>query len=116
MLYYLQDGALPQDEKSARQIVAESKQHDIIDSIYHFENSAFPGRWCIVVPERLCPDLLEEAHAGCFAAHFAEKKVYDRLRRAVWWKGMRADVRRFCRGCLVCASCKGARRTFKPPL
>ena len=116
MLYYLQDGALPEDEKSARRIVVESKQHDIIDGVLHFENSAFPGCWCIVVPEQLRPDLLEEAHAGCFAAHFAEK-VYDHLCQTVWWKGMmRADVRRFCRGCLVCASHKGARRTFKLPL
>ena len=29
---------------------------------------------------------------------------------------MRADVRRYCRGCLPCASRKGTRRTFKPPL
>ena len=108
MLYYY--------DKSARRIVVETKQHDIIDGVLHFENIAFPGHWCIVVPEQLRPDLLEEAHAGCFAAHFAEK-VYDHLCQTVWWKGMmRADVRRFCRGCLVCASHKGARRTFKLPL
>ena len=116
MLHYLQDGTLPEDEKLAKRIVAESKQYDIIDDILHFENSAFPNRWCIVVPEHLRSEILQEAHAGCFAAHFAEKKVYDRLRRNVWWKGMKADVRRHCRSCLICASRKGAKRTFKPPL
>ena len=37
------------------------------------------------------------------AGHFSAKKVYDRLRRHYWWKGMRADVYHFCRKCLVCA-------------
>ena len=68
------------------------------------------------MPGQLRPEVLQEAHAGCFAAHFAEKKVYDRLRRSVWWKGMKADVRRHCRSCLVCASRKGTRGTLKPPL
>ena len=57
--------------------------------------------------------LLQEAHAGCFAGHFAFKKVYDHLRRCYWWKGMRADVHHFCRSCFVCASRKGP---FRPPL
>ena len=31
--------------------------------------------------------------------HLAEKKVFDRLRRYVWWPGMRNDVHTFCRSC-----------------
>ena len=116
MLCYIQEGTLPDDEKSSKRMVAESKQYDVIDGVLHFENSHFPNRWCIVVPEQLRPEVLQEAHAGCFAGHLAEKKVYDRLRRSVWWKGMKADVRRHCRSCLVCASRKGGKRTFKPPL
>ena len=60
-------------------MVSESKQYDIIDGVLHFENSTFPNRWCIVVPNQLRSDVLQEAHAGCLAAHFAENKVYDRL-------------------------------------
>lgn len=116
MIRYLLNHELPDDASTARRLVAESKQFEMIDGVLHFENPAFPGRWCIVVPEKLREDVLEEAHGGCFAAHFAERKVYDRLRRNVWWKGMKADVRRFCRGCLVCASRKGARKTYRPPL
>ena len=116
MLHYLQDGTLPEDEKLAKWMVSESKQYDIIDGVLHFENSAFPNLWRIVVPDQLHSDVLQEAHAGCFAAHFAEKTVYDRLRQSIWWQGMKADVRRHCRSCLVCASRKGVRKTFKPPL
>ena len=110
---YLEDGTLPDDKKLAKRIVIESQQYDIIDGVLHFENRSFPGRWCLVVPQ---PLLMEEAHSGCFAAHLAERKVYDRLRRTVWWKGMRSDVRKWCRSCLICASRKSTRRTCKPPL
>ena len=41
MFLYLQDGALPEDEKLAKRIVAESK-HDVIDGVLQFENGAFP--------------------------------------------------------------------------
>ncbi len=65
---------------------------------------------------RICIPVLQEAHAGCFAGHFAFKKVDDCLRRYYWWKGMRADVHHFCRSCLVCVSRKGPGRSFWPPL
>ena len=41
-----------------------------------------------------------------------EKKVYNKLRRHVWWRGMRNDVHIFCRACSECSSWK----TFRPPL
>ena len=59
---------------------------------------------------------MKEAHCSCFGGHLSERKVYSQLRRYVWWHGMRKDVRRFCRGCLVCASRKSTRQTFMPPL
>ena len=33
-----------------------------------------------------------------------------------WWKGMQADVRRYCRSCLICASRKGPGRALHPRL
>ena len=45
-------------------------------------------------------ELIREAHGGCFAGHLSEKKVYNRLRRYAWWRGMRADVQRHCRDVL----------------
>ena len=83
MLGYLRDGSLPADEM-ARKIVLESKQFGLCDVLYH-DNPAFRGRWCVVAPRCLHGDVLSGAHAGCFAGHFAERKVYDRLRRYFWW-------------------------------
>ena len=70
----------------------------------------------MVVPQDLRTELLTEAHSGKFSGHFAERRVYDLLRRRYWWKGMHADVKRHCRSCLTCATRKGTGRAFKPPL
>ena len=116
MLQYLTDKILPCDKAAATTIVMESKHYDLMDGVLRFENPAFPKRWCVVVPQELKQQTLEEAHGGCFAGHFSENKVYDRLRRYAWWKGMRADVRRYCRGCLVCVSRRGPGKGLRPPL
>ena len=58
---------------------------------------------------------MEKAHTG-YAGHFSEKKVYDRLHRYYWWKGVRSDVCHFCGGCLPCAAKKGPGRSTRPPL
>ena len=115
MIEYLQTGALPDSDKDARRLVMESRLFQELDGVLYFENKTL-NKLCIVVPEKYRDALLEEAHAGRFAGHLGDKKVYDRLRRYYWWRGMRGDVRKFCRSCLVCASRKGTRKTFRPPL
>ena len=112
----MRDRLLLDDELANCKVVLESKQFEVVDDVLYHENPAFPDRSCIVVPECLRHTLLKESHCGRFAGHLSEKKVYDRLRRHVWWKGMRNDVHKFCRGCLECASWKGGRRTCRPPL
>ena len=113
---YVEKQVLPTDEKVARRIVLESEHYEVIQGVLHYEPSAFPGRLCVVVPRSLRDTLLQEGHASCFAGHLSTKKVYDRLRRHYWWKGMRADVHKFCRKCLVCASRKGPGHAVRPPL
>ena len=58
----------------------------MVDGVLYRENPVSSGRWCVVVPKEFRVALLEEAHQGHFAGHLAAKKVYDRLRRLVWWR------------------------------
>ena len=116
MINYLRNGELPEDDKSARSIVFESSKFELDGGVLYYENPAFPRRHCVVVPVSLCSRIMEEAHSSCFGGHFGERKIYDRLRRFVWWRGMKAAVKRFCRGCLVCATRKGRKPTFRPYL
>ena len=113
MIELLECGTLPPDEKLARKLVLEQDQYD---EILHHENPANPGYWRVVVPKSLQQNVLEEAHSGRFAGHFAERRVYDTLKKSCWWKGMRAAVRRHCRSCLTCATRKGTGRASRPPL
>ena len=116
MLVYLTDGKLSEDDKTAQRIVLESKQFFVMEGVLHREEPLFPGQHCVVVPASLRADLLTQAHQGRFVGHLAEKKVYDRLRRYVWWRGMRGDIHDHCQSCLVCVSRKGGHRCLKPPL
>ena len=106
LIEYLETGKLPAGEQTSKKIVIESPKFDLIDGVLYFE---YPSshQWCIVVPKHLRPMLLEEAHSGQFAGHFAENKVYDCLCRYYWWKGIHSDIRRHCRGCLACVTRKG---------
>lgn len=116
IIAYLNNGSLPNDEKRARNLVLETSQYDLVDGFLRCENPVIPGSWRVVVPKELRKPLLEEAHSGRFAGHFFEKRIYETLRKQVWWPGMRADTRRHCRSCLVCASRKGTGRVSHPPL
>lgn len=113
---YLHSDVLPAEENIAQRIVTENDRYHLIQGVLHYEPPAFIGRLCLVVPKQLRLTLLQEGHASCFSGHFSAKKVYDRLRRHYWWKGMRTDVYHFCRKCLVCASRKGPGRPIRPPL
>ena len=111
-MQYHSHGLLPDDQKVARKIVLESQHYEMINGVLHHENPNQPGRWCVVVPTKLCSQLLTEAHAGCFGGHFSEKKVYDKIRRNYWWYGLRRDVRKFCRSCLSCVTRQGPGHSY----
>ena len=113
---YLEDGKLPENEQNARRVVLESEKMEVMDGVLHHDSAADQLQWCIVVPTELRPSLISEAHAGLFSGHLSERKVYDRLHHRFWWRGMRADVRRFCRGYLNCVSRRGPGQALHPPL
>ena len=116
LLLYLEIGTLPEDEKLAHKLVLQSQQFDVVRGVLYHQDPVIPSRTCLVAPQELRQSLLEEAHQGRFAGHLGEKKVLDRLKRYVWWLGIRNDVHKFCRGCLACSSRKGTRKTCKSPL
>ena len=116
LIDYLEKGTLPAADAEARKLVISSEAFDIVDGVLYHEKPNSPGRWCMVVPSGRREELMREAHDGRFSGHFAEKKIFELLQQRYWWPGMRADVRRFCRACLVCASRKGQSHPIKPPL
>ena len=110
---YLEANKLPSDPKLSKQLVSERCQFDLVNDVLYYKNPDLPGRWRIAVPHET---LLREAHDSKFAGHFAERRIYELLRRHYWWRGMRADIRKYCRLCMVCTLRSGARRALKPEL
>ena len=88
----------------------------MLDGVLHFDSSNSSANARIVVPECLKETVLKEAHRGCFAGHFAEKRTFELLKRRYWWRIMRADVRKHCRSCITCASRDGLGRPLRPNL
>ena len=99
---YICDGTLPEDEKEARHLILSSQKFTVLDGIlYHIEADKTLR---VVVPETDIEHLFNEAHAGTFGAHLRGAKIHSQLSRHYWWPKMRADIERWCRSCLVCAT------------
>ena len=52
---YLECGSLPLDDQTARKVVLESKNFEIIDDLLHHEDPTCLCRWCLMVPKELQP-------------------------------------------------------------
>ena len=88
----------------------------MLDGVLHFDCSNSSANARIIVPECLKETVLKEAHGGCFAGHFTEKRTFELLKQRYWWRIMRADVRKHCRSCITCASRDDPGRPLRPSL
>ena len=116
ILQYHEKGILPEEDKLAYRLVLETDLYEVMDGVLFFIGPSAPDLWRLAVPQCLKQTLMKEHHDGRFAGHFAERKTYATMSKRYWWKGMRSDVSKFCRSCLVCASWRGPGRKKRPPL
>ncbi|POM61480.1 LOW QUALITY PROTEIN: reverse transcriptase, partial [Phytophthora palmivora] len=61
----------------------------------------------LVVPRDLHSDLLHYAHEDYQGGHQGIKRTFEKLSSEFYWLGMYADVERFVKECVDCASGKG---------
>ena len=108
MIEYLETGVLLQDDQDARRIVLSSGQYTLEDDIlYHVEED---GTLRVVPPVHQRERLFAEAK---FGAHLGDAKVYSEIKKHYWWVGMRRDITRWTRGCIVCVT-QSVGRAVKP--
>ena len=113
IIVFLETGCLPQDEKRARVIALTQSQYTLKGRVlYHLESD---GSLRVIPPEKSRKNLFDGAHGGTFGAHLRDAKVFSELQRHYWWLGMRSDIARWSRGCLVCAT-HSTGRAVHPPL
>ncbi|OWY96008.1 LOW QUALITY PROTEIN: reverse transcriptase, partial [Phytophthora megakarya] len=65
----------------------------------------------LVVPDTLRADMLHYSHEDFGGGHQGINRTFERLRSEFYWIGMYADVQKFVRDCVDCASAKG-----RPPV
>ncbi|OWZ14025.1 LOW QUALITY PROTEIN: reverse transcriptase [Phytophthora megakarya] len=65
----------------------------------------------LVVPESLRADMLHYSHEDFRGGHQGINPTFERLRSEFYWVGVYADVQKFARECVDCASAKG-----RPPV
>ena len=62
------------------------------------------GSLRVIPPADSREELFNQAEGGVFGGHLRKAKVFTELQKHYWWQGMRADINRWSRGCLVCAT------------
>ena len=100
IIEYLQKGVLPPDEKVARTLALSRTEYVLEDDVlYKIEQDSTLR---VIPPRDQREQLFRDAHGGVFGAHLSDVKVHSELRRHYWWSGMRSDITRWTRACLVC--------------
>ncbi len=56
----------------------------------------------LIVPTSLRKQLLSVGHDSVVGGHLSRKKTLDRIAANFCWKGMVADVNRWCQSCDLC--------------
>ena len=77
-------------------------QYEVIDNVlYHVE---VDHTLRVIPPAHLRETLFKEAHSGLFGNHLCRAKIHGQLAKHYWWPGMRADIVKWSRACMVCAT------------
>ena len=110
---YLQDGQLPDDESTARELALTRSQYVTQDDVLYYVAKDKSLR--VIPPMSDRKALFRKAHSGVFGGHLREAKMHGELARHYWWPQMRNDIRKWCQACLTCAS-RGVSRVSRSPL
>ena len=113
VMEYLESGALPSDQKRAKELVLSKQQYLLLDGVLYFVEKDKTLK--VVPPVEDRKQLFEEVHGGAFGGHLRDAKVHGELSKRYWWSGMRGDIVRWCQACLVCAS-RQVGQAVHPPL
>lgn len=79
-------------------------------------NSDAAGKVQVVLPKCLVSKVLTMLHNMVTGGHLGVQKLQGKVKDRYYWPGWFADVRRWCRECLDCASRKLPARNPQAPL
>ena len=106
---YLQDGKLPNDEKTAETLKTDAVNwyidkdgilYHIHDSRRRNPNSVKPIILQVAIPETLRQKTLQGFHDRL--GHFRLEKTYETILQHYYWRGLYADLRNYLQNCEDC--------------
>ena len=101
IVQYLQNRALPEEEARSRLVVSQARNMTLDGGVLYLVDRKENKR--AVVPLHLRQLILEQAHSGRMAGHFAVKHLYGALAKTWWWEGMYTNIKSHCSSCPQCA-------------
>jgi len=105
---YIEEGILPQEEKTARKIVFESEQYVIDDgTLYHLFHPRTKRMEDIVpIVKQLCiPRILREELMVAYHdnnCHIGQERLYNSLKMKYWFPLMYSTVLQYVASCVLC--------------
>ena len=70
----------------------------------------------LVVPARLVPCVLRLAHDLPVAGHMGVARTKEKILQSFYWPSVNADVKLYCRSCVICQKTVAKGRTPRAPL
>lgn len=110
LIDYLEHKVVPEDERKAREVIAESASCEMIqDVLVRMVTIGTDERKYarIMIPFKMRTKILEEFHDSLVGGHLGVKKTYEKISSRYYWRGMFKDVKSWVRACLDCSMRKG---------
>ena len=77
-------------------------QYEVIDDVVYHVEADHTLR--VIPPAHLREALSKEVYSGLLSGHLHSAEIHGQLAKPYWWSGMRADIVKWSRACMVCAT------------
>ena len=77
--------------------------------LYHIGDIAAPYRRQVVqlvIPDTMKKYVMSAFHDHSLAGHLGRYKTYEKIKRRFFWINMYKDIKKYIKGCLICAKTK----------
>ena len=81
-----------------------------------YRKSPTEGVECLVLPQKLQPEVINVSHGSLLGGHLGQKKTLGRLVKKFYWFQMKDTVKNWVQKCITCSSNTRAHKKAKGPL
>ena len=103
---YLHD-EVSQQPLSALKLGIASKHYTLRNGLILYKGRIFLGPSCCLKPR-----VLSHVHDSPLGGHSRYLKSFHRLKQDFWWQGMKSDLKKYIKKCVVCQQRK--HETYRP--